>query len=252
MVMMALAAVPTPLASRASVPADTLPARLSDQAFWKLSAELSEPNGYFRSENLVSNEHTYQYVIPALTEFVKPGGVYLGVAPDQNFTYMAALRPRIAFILDIRRGNLHAQLLYKALFALSTDRAEFVSRLFTKPRPEALGNTGTAREIMDAYWDQPSGTLNDFKQNLDEVFDVLIGAYELPLSVDDRAGIEYVYRSFYWFGPGITWSSSRPRYSTDPSGNHLPRSPLRYIRVSGSAANASLTKRVAVSPGRCR
>ena len=83
-----------------------LPVRLSDQQFWRLTVELSEPNGYFRSENLVSNEHTYQYVSPHLERAARPGGVYLGVAPDQNFTYMIAVRPRIAFIVDVRRGNL--------------------------------------------------------------------------------------------------------------------------------------------------
>ena len=61
----------------------------------------SEPNGTFRSENLVSNEHTFQYVIPALERRVRPGGVYMGVAPDQNFTYIAAIKPRMAFIVDI-------------------------------------------------------------------------------------------------------------------------------------------------------
>ena len=42
-----------------ATPAVTLPARLSDQEFWRLSSDLSEPGGYFRSENLVSNEHTF-------------------------------------------------------------------------------------------------------------------------------------------------------------------------------------------------
>ena len=40
------------------------------RTFWRLSTELSEPNGSFRSENLVSNEHTYQYVIPSLLKAV--------------------------------------------------------------------------------------------------------------------------------------------------------------------------------------
>jgi hypothetical protein len=52
----------------------SIPARLTDQQFWRLSTEFSEPPGYFRSENLVSNEHTFQYVIPALKRQVKPGG----------------------------------------------------------------------------------------------------------------------------------------------------------------------------------
>src|SRR6185295_5152850 len=103
-----------------------LPARLSDQDFWKLSSEFSEPNGFFRSENLVSNEHTFQYVVPALKQAVKPGGVYLGVAPDQNFTYIVATQPRMAFIVDIRRGNLLELMMYKAVIELSADRAEFI------------------------------------------------------------------------------------------------------------------------------
>src|SRR5262245_43187420 len=117
----------------------SLPLSLNNDEFWQLSTALSEPSGYFRSENLVSNEHTYQYVIPSLRAMVKPGGVYLGVAPDQNFTYMAAIRPRMAFILDIRRGNLLEHLMYKAIFELSVDRAEFVSRLFSRPRPAEFG-----------------------------------------------------------------------------------------------------------------
>ena len=42
-----------------------LPARLSDREFWTLM-RLSEPNGNFRSDNLLSNEIRFQYVIPAL------------------------------------------------------------------------------------------------------------------------------------------------------------------------------------------
>src|SRR6187549_1916345 len=71
-------------------PLEPLPLRLSDAAFWRLSTSLSEADGSFRSENLVSNEHTYQYVIPSLRRATRPGGVYLGVAPDQNFTYILA------------------------------------------------------------------------------------------------------------------------------------------------------------------
>ena len=78
----------------------SMPAALTSAQFWKLSADLSEPAGSFRSENLVSNEHTYQYVIPDLVKRTRSGGVYLGVGPEQNFTYIAALAPKIAFITD--------------------------------------------------------------------------------------------------------------------------------------------------------
>src|SRR5262245_9507261 len=95
--------------------AESLPAEISDETFWKMVAEMSEPDGYFQFENFLSNELGYQFVIPRLLQKVKPGGVYLGVAPEQNFTYIAALRPRIAFIIDIRRQNMIELLMYRAL-----------------------------------------------------------------------------------------------------------------------------------------
>ncbi len=76
--------------------ADTLPRELSDDAFWRLVSDFSEEGGSFRFEYM-SNEQLFQYVIPRLKENRKPGGVYLGVGPEQNFTYIAALQPKMAF-----------------------------------------------------------------------------------------------------------------------------------------------------------
>src|ERR1041385_8620113 len=121
-----------------------VPERLTDQQFWKLVTDSSEPGGYFRNSditNLTSNEMLYQRVLTDLLSRTKPGGVYLGVGPEQNYTYMAALKPRMAIIFDIRRGNLDIQLMYKALFELSKDRADFLSMLFSKPRPAGLGRS---------------------------------------------------------------------------------------------------------------
>src|SRR3954465_5854835 len=94
-------------------PTDRLPARLSDAAFWQLVCDLSEPGGSFISDNFVSNERAFQRVIPELKTSTKPGGVYLGVGPDQNFPYIAAIEPRMAFIVDIRRDNMLLHLMYK-------------------------------------------------------------------------------------------------------------------------------------------
>ena len=142
-----------PVAPAYEPPASRLPKALTGQDFSKLSAELSEPDGYFRSDNLVSNEVFMQRVVPALMKIVKPGRLYLGVGPEQNFTYMAAVKPAMAFIVDIRRGNLQLHLMYKALFELSVDRAEFVSRLFSLRRPAGLGRHSTVEEIFTAYND---------------------------------------------------------------------------------------------------
>src|SRR5438132_4341902 len=101
--------------------AEELPTRLSDEAFWKLVTDFSEPGGYFRSDNFVSNETMFQNVIPELKKTTKHEGVYMGVGTDQNFTYIVALQPKIAFIVDIRRQNMLHHLMYKALIELSED-----------------------------------------------------------------------------------------------------------------------------------
>src|SRR5581483_7034685 len=136
--------------------ADTLPSQLSDEEFWKLSSESSEPDGTFRSDNLLSNESYFQFVIPELKETIKPGQVYMGVGPEQNFTYIAAIQPKMVFIVDIRRGNLDLQLMYKALFEMSKNRAEFVSRLFARKQPEGIGPNSTVEEIFTAISRTPS------------------------------------------------------------------------------------------------
>jgi hypothetical protein len=184
-----------------------IPPKLSDQEFWKLSSESSEPDGTFRSDNLVSNESYFQYVIPSLNRVAKPGRVYLGVGPEQNFTYMAALKPAMAFIIDIRRGNLDLQLLYKAIFELSKDRAEFAARLFGKTRPDGLTTSSTAREILDAIIDAPDDDAV-YASDLQAVRDLLMKKHGFPMSDVDQRELEWVYSNFHRFGPRINYGSS--------------------------------------------
>src|SRR6267142_4774402 len=133
------------------VPAETLPQRLSDAEFWQMIGDFSEPDGYFSSNNYLSNENTFQRVIPALKSTIDPGGVYIGVGPEQNFTYIAALEPRISFIIDIRRQNMLQHLIYKAAFELSETRAEFLSFLFSRPRPPELTTQSSPQDLFEAY-----------------------------------------------------------------------------------------------------
>jgi hypothetical protein len=190
----------------ASAQASRVPARLTDAEFWRLSSSMSEPSGYFRSENLVSNEHTFQDVIPALRRRVAAGGVYLGVAPDQNFTYIVATRPRIAFIVDIRRGNLLQHLMYKAIVQLSADRAGFLSRLFSKPRPPGLGASTTAAGLCEAFGRvAASDTL--YHENVHAIRAELVERHGFPLSADDLDQIESIYFAFFWYGPGLKYSN---------------------------------------------
>lgn len=189
------------------VGAKPLPDRLGNEEFWRLVETLSEPGGYFQSDNLVSNEHTFQHVVPALDKLQAPGRVYLGVAPDQNFTYMLALKPQLAFIVDIRRGNLQTQLMYKALIELSVDRADFVGRLFARPRPEGLTTFSTVDDIFMSY----ARTVPDTDvqaATLAEMFAHLTTTRGFRLAPEDVTGIEVIYDQFVRFGPSITYSSS--------------------------------------------
>src|SRR5437899_10003426 len=158
---------PLSLTPSSLVATDSLPAELSDQAFWKLVNDFSEPGGFFRSDNFVSNETTFQYVIKDLKK-TKPGGVYLGVGPDQNFTYIVAMQPRLAIIFDIRRQNMMQHLMYKALIEMSSDRADFLSRLFSRKRPLGLESKSTAEQVFSAYDDVPAER-NLFIENLQSI-----------------------------------------------------------------------------------
>jgi hypothetical protein len=187
--------------------ADNLPAELSDEEFWKLSTESSEADGSFRSDNLLSNELYFQYVIPQLSQLVKPGRVYIGVGPEQNFTYIAALKPKMVFIVDIRRGNLDLQLMYKALFEMSKNRVEFVSRLFSRTEPEGLGPQSTAQDIFEAILTAPASD-DVYTENLKAIQEHLMKKHGFPLSENDLGGIEWVVDNFRRFGARINYGSS--------------------------------------------
>jgi hypothetical protein len=113
----------------------------------------------------------------------------------------------MVFIIDIRRGNLDLQLMYKALFELSTDRADFLSRLFAKKRPVGLSPTSTADEIFTAIRDADKSD-ELFTQNLKAIQDHLAITHGFELTPDDVRGVEYVYHAFFMFGPLIQYSST--------------------------------------------
>ena len=188
-----------------SLSARAIPLPLGDQEFWRLVDSFSEPNGYFRSDNFLSNENAFQRVIPTLQTSLPTGGVYVGVGPEQNFTYLVALRPKLAFIVDIRRGNMVEHLLYKAFIELSSDRADFLSRLFARPRPVGLTDKTPVAELLDAY--ELAAPRDDlFQRNLAAATDHLVTRHRFALTPDDVRGLEYVYSAFYKGGPDLNYS----------------------------------------------
>jgi hypothetical protein len=196
--------------------ADTLPTQITDETFWKLIGEFSEDGGYFQSENFSSNEGGYQMLIPLLQTTVKPGGVYLGVGPEQNFQYIASLKPKIAFIIDIRRQNMIQHLMYKAAFELSANRADFLSVLFSRARPQGLSDASTPDELFNRYLIAPrDDALAD--SNRKAIKDLLIQRHGFGLSKDDEQTIDHVFDVFAAFGPTLNYSSN-----IDPLGRAMP------------------------------
>ena len=183
----------------------------------------SEAGGFFNSDNLVSKEDTYQHVIPDLTRIVGPGGVYLGVGPDQNFTYIVAIDPALSFITDVRRGNLQVHLMYKALVELSADRAEFLSRLFGRPRPPGLGGKSSLAELFAAFRSvAPDERL--YRATVRAVIERLTVHHGFALQDGDAAGIDYALSNFFEAGPDLTFvSNGGGRRNVYPSFEALQR-----------------------------
>ena len=198
------AALALPLSIVSAQVKRAMPDSLTDREFWQFFTTMSEAGGSFPSENFISNELTYQHVIPTLQRSLSPGGVYLGVGPEQNFTYIANLKPRMAVIFDIRRQNAMAHLMYKALFELSPTRADFVSRLFSRPLAKPVPSTSQAGEIFTAVLAaNPSDSA--FDANRRAILEQLGSKHGFELTPDDRSSITHVYAAFFEAGPNINY-----------------------------------------------
>jgi hypothetical protein len=191
----------------------TLPTALSDDQFWGLTTSLSEAAGVFtHSDNLVSNE---TYVVHLVRMLRPSAGVYIGVGPEQNFSYIAKLRPALAIIIDIREENRALHLMYKALFELSDDRAEFLSRLFSRERPPGLGPESSVQDLFAKYAAaMPSASLRDL--NLARIRARLLEAHHLPLAPRTLEWIDYTYSAFYSDGPELRYRRSSPDDAPSP------------------------------------
>ena len=168
-------------------------------------SDFSEPGGTFAFEMFMSNEASFQEILPNLLSRVSPGGVYLGVAPEQNFTYISALRPKIAFIIDIRRENMVEHLMYKAMFELSPNRSSFLSRLFSRPLPAATGTAGNDSSLsIERLFSGLASSKSDSRllsQNVSEIKAHLQTKHGFALTTADGRTIDTILNAFYRGGP---------------------------------------------------
>ena len=223
--------------------AQRLPDRLADSTFWRYMNEASEPWGTFRSENFVSNETSLQWPIPGMAASIKPGGVYLGVAPDQNFTYIVALRPAIAFIVDIRHQNAMQHLLYKALIEMSSTRAEFLAKLFSRPPIDASSAPADLAPLVWAVTRAPADS-GRYRATLEDVRDRLMLVHRFALSDSEQVSLACVYGAFFAAGPELTYNHVSP--CANPGffggfgglGGGPPGMPTWLVMVAGTDGSA--------------
>ncbi|MES2524545.1 MAG: hypothetical protein V4617_17735 [Gemmatimonadota bacterium] len=202
-----------------------LPDQIADSTFWRMVREFSEPGGYFQSENFVSNEMGLQEVVSRLRPTIPPGSVYVGVGPEQNFTYFASLKPRIAFIVDIRRQNLLQHLWYKAVFELSPTRAEFLSRLFARPiSADAIALLGTSPQApaLMALLERTAPDSALFNRTYADVRRQLLSVHKFTIDSTDLATLAYVDSVFYFSGPSLNYSSGSNNYSGGGGNRRMP------------------------------
>lgn len=180
---------------------------LSAAEFSRLSREWSEEGGFFRSDNFTSNETPYLHVVDKLKQLGATGGVYLGVGPEQNYAYIAKIRPRLAILFDIRRQAIIQHLMYKAVFHLSPNRPQFLARLTSRPMPKEKAPALDAP--ISAWLDYFSAAPADEKAyaaNLALIRKTIQEDFQYPLSEADQQGLEYVYGAFRRAGLGISFS----------------------------------------------
>jgi len=197
-----------------AVPA-AVPAAVPVGRFSELVTGLSEPDGDFISDNLISNETSYLQVADELAAR-REGGAYIGVGPEQNFTYIALSRPQVAFIVDIRRGNMLQHLYFKALFDEARSRSHFLALLLGRPH-EGEGDPGAGADL-EAVIAHAERRAPD-ERTLTATFEGALGrieqGYGVPLNAKDRKTLEVIARRFQEQQLGIRFElhvSSGRRY----------------------------------------
>ena len=190
---------------------------LSHDSFGALIERLSGEPGYFDTDNLISNESSYLHVIPDLEAREIKGGAYLGVGPCQNFSYIAHIQPSIAIIVDIRRDNMLLHLLYKALFEMADDRADFLALLFARTLPGTTGASGEwdIEELMQRI---EAADLVEDMEALHQTVATHMDGFGIHFTEQDKATIERFHALFIKDGPALRFTSHnrspRPYYPT--------------------------------------
>jgi len=180
---------------------------ISPVEFSRMVKSMSEGGGYFPSDNWVTNETTYLDAIEPLERLAIKGGVYIGVASNQNFSYIAVIKPDIVFFVDIRHLNRMQHLVYKVLFELAETRAEFFSLLFSKslnskdPPDEKSNIDNLVNYFLRAPTDREMN-----QATFEKIVSVLDNKYKYNLEETEKNEIRAVLDAFYLHNLKITYN----------------------------------------------
>lgn len=210
---------------------------VSAAEFSRLFRDLSEDGGYFRSDNFTSNETSYLHVVDKLRALGAAGGAYIGVGPEQNFTYIAKVRPRIAFIIDIRRQALIQHLMFKAIFHLSPTRAEYLSLLLSRPlaKDKFPAPDASVSEILSLI-SQAAADDRAYTANLAAIRKAIKEDFRVQLSEADQTGLDYVYKSFRDDGLDIAYRMEGMRGGWFPTLKELIVQPDQHGKLGNFLA----------------
>ncbi|MFC1555059.1 hypothetical protein ACFL7D_10520 [candidate division KSB1 bacterium] len=190
--------------------------------FSNIILNTSEQGGRFSNDNWVSNETSYLEILELIDDFEISGGAYIGVGPNQNFTYIANIKPEIAFIVDVREQNTLQHLIYKVIFELSDSRAEFFSFLFSKPLDAKIGPTeNTDINGLIQYFRLAGSDRDMFENTFNTIKSILSKKYGFKFTSTQLISLEKIFRAFYIYNLNITYSNSRSIRSWYPTYSEL-------------------------------
>jgi hypothetical protein len=187
-----------PVASATVTAAPAVAPAAPDTSFADLVNKLSEPDQHFFSDNYISNETSYLHATEGLAKHAQKGGAYIGVGPEQNFSYIAMVRPKLAFIVDIRRENMVLHLLYKAVFQKAASRSHFLALLVGRPY-DAASDPGAAASIEDVikHAERSPADEKTFSASHDELQKLIENDFHMALDANDKKTLEISHRAFF-------------------------------------------------------
>jgi hypothetical protein len=124
--------------------------------------------------------------------------------------------------------------MYKALIEMSSDRADFLARLFSRDWIAPASPELEADSLFSLLAALPRDS-SLFQSNLTAMFDQLTRHHRFILDPMDSASLQYVYQAFFDAGTSLTYSSNSARGFGSrgmPSYRMLRRRPTRITQSS--------------------